>query len=61
MMEYAFDKELQEARIVKRNSQFTMNIDLNGEVVKARCIKERRSEAQAEIYRRGGIVRRSQR
>lgn len=36
-MKYTFDKELCETRIVKRNSQFTMNIELDGEVVKAHC------------------------
>lgn len=36
-MDYTFDKELQEARIIKRNSQFTMNVDIDGEVVKAHC------------------------
>lgn len=36
-MEYTFDKALQEARIVKRNSQFTMNIEMDGEIIKAHC------------------------
>ncbi|MBR1731387.1 MAG: DNA/RNA nuclease SfsA [Ruminococcus sp.] len=36
-MKYTFEKELREARIVKRNSQFTMNIDVDGEVIKAHC------------------------
>ena len=36
-MQYVFDKELQEAVIAKRNSQFTMNVELDGEVVKCHC------------------------
>lgn len=36
-MNYVFDKELQEAIIIKRNSQFTMNVDINGEIVKCHC------------------------
>lgn len=36
-MKYVFDKELQEATIVKRNSQFTMNVDIDGTVVKCHC------------------------
>ena len=37
MMKYVFEKELQEAIIIKRNSQFTMNVDINGEIVKCHC------------------------
>lgn len=37
MKKYLFDKELTEAIIVKRNSQFTMNVELDGETVKAHC------------------------
>ena len=36
-MNYVFDKELQEAIIIKRNSQFTMNVDINGQIVKCHC------------------------
>ena len=37
MQEYQFAKPLQEARIIKRNSQFTMTVDLSGEAVKCHC------------------------
>ena len=30
MKEYVFDKELKEAVIIKRNSQFTMNVLIDG-------------------------------
>ncbi len=36
-MKYVFDKELQEATIIKRNSQFTMNVDIDGTIVKCHC------------------------
>lgn len=35
--DYLFSKELREAVIVKRNSQFTIDVRLNGEVVKCHC------------------------
>lgn len=37
MKMYLFEKKLIEAVVVGRNSQFTMNIELNGEVIKAHC------------------------
>ena len=36
-MKYKFDKLLQEAILVKRNSQFTMDIEIDGKVEKAHC------------------------
>ena len=37
MEKYLFDKPLQEALIIKRNSQFTMDILINGQIEKAHC------------------------
>ncbi len=37
MQKYMFENPLQEAVILKRNSQFTMDILMNGNVVKAHC------------------------
>ena len=36
-MKYKFDKELKEAILVKRNSQFTMDIEIDGNIEKAHC------------------------
>ena len=36
-MKYKFDKELEEAILVKRNSQFTMDIEIDGKIEKAHC------------------------
>lgn len=36
-MKYKFEKELKEAILVKRNSQFTMDIEINGKKEKAHC------------------------
>ena len=37
MKEYVFDKELKEAVIIKRNSQFTMNVLIDGKEEKCHC------------------------
>lgn len=37
MKEYVFDKELKEAVIIKRNSQFTMNVLIDGQEEKCHC------------------------
>ena len=37
MEEYVFDKELKEAVIIKRNSQFTMNVLIDGREEKCHC------------------------
>lgn len=37
MKEYVFDKELKEAVIIKRNSQFTMNVLIDGREEKCHC------------------------
>ena len=37
MKEYVFDKELKEAAIIKRNSQFTMNVLIDGREEKCHC------------------------
>lgn len=37
MKEYVFDKELKEATIIKRNSQFTMNVLIDGREEKCHC------------------------
>lgn len=37
MKEYVFDKELKEAIIIKRNSQFTMNVLIDGREEKCHC------------------------
>ena len=36
-MKYKFDKELEEAILVKRNSRFTMDIEIDGKIEKAHC------------------------
>lgn len=36
-MKYKFDKELKEAILLKRNSQFTMDIMIDGKIQKAHC------------------------
>jgi len=37
VQEYVFDKELKEATIIKRNSQFTMNVLIDGREEKCHC------------------------
>lgn len=36
-MKYKFEKELKEAILIKRNSQFTMDIEIDGKIEKAHC------------------------
>ena len=36
-MKYKFDEKLKEAIVIKRNSQFTMDIEIDGKVEKAHC------------------------
>lgn len=37
MSKYLFDEKLTEAVIIKRNNQFTLDVDINGEVEKVHC------------------------
>lgn len=34
---YKFEKPLQEGKVIKRNSQFTMDVLLNGEIIRCHC------------------------
>ncbi len=36
-MKYIFEKPLKEAIIIKRNSQFTIDVEINGEIVRCHC------------------------
>lgn len=37
MISYKFEKPLREAILLKRNSQFTMDVLLDGEIIKCHC------------------------